>query len=71
MPSTAPPVRSAPAGSGLRATSQMPGSATAMPTTTSADGRSPVATPTTTGTTAAPTADTGATTAIRPVARPR
>jgi len=49
----------------------MAGNAAAMPTHTSALGRSPIETPTITGSRAAPTPDTGATTPIRPAARPR
>ena len=60
-----------PTPSGSRLTSQMPGTAAAMPTHTSAEGRSPVDTATTTGRSAAPTAETGATTPIRPAANPR
>ncbi len=41
-----------------------------MPTQASRAGRSPRPTPTSSGTTAAPTADTGATTPIRPAAKP-
>ena len=58
-------------GTGSRETSQIPGRATAMPTHASRAGRSPETTPTSSGTTAAPTADTGATTPIRPAAKPR
>ena len=69
-PSTRPAARpSTPSGSWL--TSQIPGTAAAIPTHTSAEGRSPVDTPTTTGRSAAPTAETGATTPIRPAANPR
>ena len=56
---------------GSRLTSQMPGTAAAMPSHTSSAGRSPVATPTQTGRRAAPTAEIGATTPIRPAASPR
>ncbi|UUZ58888.1 hypothetical protein LP418_22950 [Nocardioides sp. B-3] len=56
---------------GSRLTSQMPGTAAAIPSQTSSSGRSPAATPTATGTIAAPTAETGATTPIRPAASPR
>ena len=61
----------APAGAGSRETSQMPGRATSIPTHTSIVGRSPVATPSAAGRSAAPTAETGATTPIRPRAKPR
>ena len=70
MPSVRPDPRSPPS-TGSRETSQMAGSASAMPTQTSSSGRSPVATPTMTGTTTAPTPETGATTPIRPDASPR
>ena len=73
-PSTAPEARGPPPSSsrrGSRATSQMPGRATTIPSQTRAEGRSPVATPTTTGTSVAPTPETGATTPIRPDERPR
>ena len=49
----------------------MPGSATRTPIQVRMLGRSPSETPTNTGTRAAPTPDTGATTPIRPRARPR
>ncbi len=59
------------ASGGVLDTSQMPGTAAAIPIHTSNAGRSPPTAPATTGTSAAPTADTGATTLIRPEANPR
>ena len=56
---------------GARVTSTTASSASRMPTTTSADGRPSSANPTVTGTTAARTPVVGATTPIRPTARPR
>jgi hypothetical protein len=76
-PARIPSSNPARAGAGVRssagtlATHQIPGSATAMPSHTSSAGRSPPSSPASTGTTAAPTAETGATTLIRPVEKPR
>ena len=56
---------------GSRATNQIAGNASAMPIQTTSPGRSPIRKPVTTGTNAAPTPETGATTPIRPVDRPR
>ena len=56
---------------GTEETSQIAGAASTMPSQTRPPGRSPPTTPKSTGTRAAPTAETGATTLIRPVAKPR
>ena len=60
-----------PGASSPEETSQIPGTATTSPSSTSRPNRSPIATPNSTGSTAAPTPDSGATTLIRPAANPR